>query len=62
MAEGIEVLGLNVRSYNALKRAGVHTVEQLSGMSVDEIMSIRFIGTAATMDILTALERKAYRE
>lgn len=62
MTEGIEVLGLNVRSYNALKRAGVHTVEQLNDMSVDDIMKIRFIGTGAMMDILNALERKAYRE
>ncbi len=40
----IEDLDLSVRSYNCLKRAGIHTAEELLAMSDEELRSVRNLG------------------
>lgn len=40
----IEDLGLSVRPYNVLKRAGIDTVEKLQQLSDDDLMRFRNMG------------------
>ncbi len=40
----IEDLDLSIRSYNCLKRAGIHTAEELLAMSDEELRSVRNLG------------------
>lgn len=47
----IEELDLSVRSYNCLKRAGISTVEQLAGMTQEEMMHIRNLGSKSYEEI-----------
>lgn len=47
----IEELDLSVRSYNCLKRAGISTVEQLAGMTQEEMMHIRNLGNKSYEEI-----------
>jgi hypothetical protein len=51
----IEELQLSVRSFNALKRAHIDTVEQLKQMSAYEISRIRNIGKTCVDEILVKL-------
>lgn len=44
MTEDIAVLDLSVRAYNCLKRAGIHTVEQLRSMPDDDLLRLRHFG------------------
>ena len=40
----IEELDLSVRSYNCLKRAGIHTAQELSNKTEEEMMKVRNMG------------------
>ncbi len=40
----IEVLDLNVRTYNLLKRSGINTISQLFTLKKEELLSIRNFG------------------
>ncbi len=40
---GIEQLDLEVRSYNCLKRAGIHTIEDLINKTEKEIMKVKYL-------------------
>ena len=51
----IEELELSVRAYNCLKRAGIHTVEQLRTFREDDLMKVRSLGRKCTMEVLRAL-------
>lgn len=53
----IEVLQLSVRSFNSLKRGGIHTIGQLSRMSVDDLRSIRNLGENSLAEIFQQLEQ-----
>ena len=50
-AEKIEELHLSLRSYNALKRAGIDCAEQIRAMTVWDILSIRGIGVRSLAEI-----------
>ena len=50
----IEKIGLSPRSFNALKRGGIHTVGALFQMSSDSLISLRNIG-AKTRDQIVAI-------
>ena len=50
----IEELDLSVRSYNCLKRAGINTVQELAGKSMDDMMKVRNLGKKS----LEEVERK----
>lgn len=47
----IEELNLSVRTYNCLKRKKINTVEQLMGMSDDDLMGIRSFGAGCLKDV-----------
>lgn len=49
---GIEDMELSVRSYNCLKRAGVDTIEQLAGKSLEELMRMRNLGRRSVEEIV----------
>lgn len=48
----IEELDLSVRAYNCLKRAGKHTLQDLTDMTEAEIMKIRNLGKKSLKEVL----------
>lgn len=52
----IEELDLSVRSFNCLKRAGVHTIAQLRAMRKDELIKVRNLGRKSYEEVLEKLE------
>lgn len=52
----INILGMSVRSYNALARHGVTTIEQLAQMSTEQILDIRNLGERSLAEIQERLE------
>ncbi len=52
----IEELELSVRSYNSLKRAGVHSVEQLVEKSHEDLMKVRNLGAKSLTEVKKKLE------
>ena len=49
---GIESLELSIRSRNALKKAGIGTVEQLKKMSEEELKAVRGLGEKSIREII----------
>lgn len=47
----VEELHLSLRAYNCLKRAGINTVEQLSGMTESDLSRIRGMGAVSVAEI-----------
>ncbi len=54
----IERLGLSRRSYNALMRAKLYTIQQLAGKTEEELLNIRNLGRKSAEEIVEAV--KAY--
>lgn len=54
---GIELLGLSVRSNNALKRAGVFTIDKLVKLTQDDLYNIRNMGKKSVEEILDVISR-----
>ncbi len=52
----LEKLGLSTRTYNALRRAGYETIEQVYDETDDVLSRKRDIGKAAMAEINLALE------
>jgi transcriptional regulator len=52
----IEVLDLSTRSYNALRRAGVDTLRDLSQRSIRELEKVRALGRKSLMEIIQKAE------
>ncbi|MEG1015978.1 MAG: DNA-directed RNA polymerase subunit alpha [Bacilli bacterium] len=48
----IEDMDLTVRAYNCLKRAGIHTLQDLTAMTENEIMKIRNLGKKSLKEVL----------
>ena len=48
----IEDLDLSVRSFNCLKRAGIHTVGDLVGKSESEMMKVRNLGRKSFEEVM----------
>ncbi len=55
LSSPIEELDLSVRSYNALKRAGIQTVQELISKTKDEIEHIHNLGKKSLREILQKL-------
>ena len=55
MALPIEELDLTVRSYNCLKREGIHTVGELAGRSEADLMDIRNFGAKSIDEVKAKL-------
>ena len=56
--QDISVLDISTRSYNALKRKGIHTIEQLTGVSLKELFRMRNLGMKSVKEILKAVKDK----
>jgi DNA-directed RNA polymerase subunit alpha len=48
----IEELDLSVRAYNCLKRAGIHTLQDLTRMTENEMMKIRNLGKKSLKEVM----------
>lgn len=53
----IENLELSVRCYNRLKRAGIHTLGDLSESSERDLISLPHFGDRSLQEVISALER-----
>lgn len=51
----IEDMDLSVRSYNCLKRAGIHTVEDLTKKSEDDMLKVRNLGRKSLDEVIGKL-------
>ena len=51
----IEELDLSVRSYNCLKRAGIHTVQELTNKSEPEMIKVRNLGRKSLEEVKNKL-------
>ena len=51
----IEDMDLSVRSYNCLKRAGIHTVEDLTKKSEDDMLKVRNLGKKSLDEVIHKL-------
>jgi len=51
LSNSIDVLDLSVRSYNCLRRSGVHTVAQVASLSDEELLGIRNLGVRSLAEI-----------
>lgn len=58
-------LGLSVRAYNALRRDGIHSTEDLikkiESYGERYLTSLRWIGPVGKNEIINALEGKGYK-
>lgn len=52
----IEEMDLSVRSYNCLKRASIHTVEDLTKKSEDDMLKVRNLGKKSLDEVILKLE------
>ena len=52
----IEDMDLSVRSYNCLKRANIHTVEDLTKKSEDDMLKVRNLGRKSLDEVIQKLE------
>lgn len=52
----IEEMDLSVRSYNCLKRANIHTVEDLTHLTEDDIIKVRNLGKKSLDEVIAKLE------
>lgn len=58
LSKSLESLDLSVRSYNALSRAGVRTLEDIVKMRPDELRKIRNLGSHSYNEIVMRLHEK----
>ncbi len=52
----IEDMDLSVRSYNCLKRANIHTVEDLTHKTEDDMLKVRNLGRKSLEEVIQKLE------
>ena len=52
----IEELDLSVRSFNCLKRAGINTVEDLTGKTEEDMMKVRNLGRKSLEEVINKLD------
>ncbi len=52
----IEELDLSVRSYNCLKRAGIHTAQELAQKTEEEMMKVRNLGRKSLEEVTSKLQ------
>ena len=56
LEKSIEDMELSVRSYNCLKRANIHTVEDLTKKTIDDMLKVRNLGKKSLDEIQLKLE------
>ncbi len=52
----VEELDLSVRAYNCLKRAGLHTLQDLTAMTENEMMKIRNLGKKSLKEVIEKIQ------
>ena len=52
----IEEMDLSVRSYNCLKRANIHTVEDLTKKTEDDMLKVRNLGRKSLDEVIAKLD------
>lgn len=52
----VEELDLSVRAYNCLKRAGLHTLQDLTNMSENEMIKIRNLGKKSLKEVIDKIK------
>lgn len=52
----VEELDLSVRAYNCLKRAGLHTLQDLTSMSENEMIKIRNLGKKSLKEVMDKIK------
>ena len=52
----IEEMDLSIRSYNCLKRANIHTVEDLTKKTEDDMLKVRNLGRKSLEEVIQKLE------
>lgn len=52
----LEETDINVRTYNALRRSGIHTLGQLTELTEDELKKIRNFGAGCMLDVKQLLD------
>ena len=52
----IEEMDFSVRSYNCLKRANIHTVEDLIRKTEEEMLKVRNLGKKSLDEVMQKLE------
>jgi len=57
LESNIEDMDLSVRSYNCLKRAGIHTVEDLTKRTEEEMLKVRNLGRKSLDEVIHKLQR-----
>lgn len=55
LEKSIEEMELSVRSYNCLKRANIHTVEDLTKKTVDDMLKVRNLGKKSLDEVIQKL-------
>lgn len=60
LAITLEELDLSVRSYNCLKRAGIHTVNDIVNKSVDELFRVRNLSTKCVEEIIEKITKLGF--
>lgn len=58
--DSLDSLELTVRSYNALKRSGINTIEDLRKLTVEDLRNIRNLGQKCFEEIISKLADKGY--
>ena len=53
----LEDLDLTVRSYNCLRRAGIGTLTDISGLTLKELYGVRNLGRKGALEVLTVCEK-----
>ena len=56
--EGIELLVLSNRTYNALRRAGISTIKQLFELPCEKLKDIRYLGDSCIAELFSKLYDK----
>ena len=56
LEKSIEEMELSVRSYNCLKRANIHTVEDLTKKSVEDMLKVRNLGKKSLDEVIQKLQ------
>ena len=56
----LDELGLSVKTYNCLRRAGVSTIDDLTRMTKDDMMRVRNLGRRSLEEIIGKMELMGY--
>jgi DNA-directed RNA polymerase subunit alpha len=56
LGRSIDEMELSVRSFNCLKRAGIHTVEDLTKKSEEDMLKVRNLGRKSLDEVIQKLQ------